>query len=142
MSSTMTADEREAFLAEPHVGVLAVERSGRAPLTVPVWYDYEPGGSVAVLTSPDSVKAKLIRGVGRFTLIAQVAEPPYRYAAADGPAAFDDATYDDVLAMAERYLPREQAVGYAESIRDETNVLIRMTPQRWLSKGQSRLELG
>jgi len=32
----MTPDEREAFLAGVHVGVLAVEEAGRGPLTVPV----------------------------------------------------------------------------------------------------------
>lgn len=136
----MTADERNSFLAESHVAVLAVEQPGRGPLTVPVWYAYTPGSEVTVLTSSDSIKAKLIRAAGRFTVIVQVEAQPYRYVAADGPAVIDEATYDDVLAMAVRYLPRAQALGYAESIRGESNVLIRMTPERWLSKGQSRLE--
>lgn len=140
MPSTMTEDERNAFLAEPHVAVLAVEQPGRGPLTVPVWYGYSPGGEVAVLTSSDSVKARLVRAAGRFTIIVQVAEQPYRYVAVEGPAVFNDATYDDVLDMALRYLPRAQALGYAESILGESNVLIRMTPERWLSKGRSRLE--
>lgn len=140
MPSTMTEDERNAFLAEPHVAVLAVEQPGRGPLTVPVWYDYKPGGGVAVLTSSDSVKARLVRAAGRFTIIVQVAEQPYRYVAAEGPAVFNDATYDDVLGMALRYLPQEQALGYTESIQGESNVLIHMTPERWLSKGKSRLE--
>ena len=140
MPSTMTEDERNAFLAEPHVAVLAVEQPGRGPLTVPVWYAYSPGGEVAVLTSSDSVKARQVRAAGRFTIIVQVAEQPYRYVAAEGPAVFNDATYDDVLGMALRYLPQAQALGYAESIQGESNVMIRMTPERWLSKGQSRLE--
>ena len=44
----MTLDEREQFLADVHVGVVAVERPGRAPLAVPIWYGYEPGGEVLV----------------------------------------------------------------------------------------------
>jgi hypothetical protein len=32
----MTREEREAFLAEVHVGVVAIAEEGRAPLTVPV----------------------------------------------------------------------------------------------------------
>jgi nitroimidazol reductase NimA-like FMN-containing flavoprotein (pyridoxamine 5'-phosphate oxidase superfamily) len=44
MSFVMTREERESFLTEVHVGVLAVEHAGRAPLAVPVWYDYRPGG--------------------------------------------------------------------------------------------------
>ena len=44
MSMKMTAAEREAFLADLHVGVLSIAREGRAPLSAPIWYDYEPGG--------------------------------------------------------------------------------------------------
>ncbi len=41
----LTREEREQFLAEPHIAALAVDAgAGRAPLTVPIWYQYEPGG--------------------------------------------------------------------------------------------------
>ena len=44
MSLNMSRAEREEFLAGLHVGVLAVASAGVAgPLTVPVWYTYEPG---------------------------------------------------------------------------------------------------
>ena len=46
----MTTPEREAFLAGVHVGVLGVDDPGHGPLTVPVWYSYEPGGTVDVIT--------------------------------------------------------------------------------------------
>jgi len=49
----MTREEREAFLAEPHVGVLSVTAEPeRAPLTTPIWYEYQPGGLVKVITAP------------------------------------------------------------------------------------------
>ena len=48
MSFVMSAEERETFLSDPHLGVFAIERAGRAPLAVPVWYDYRPGGEVLV----------------------------------------------------------------------------------------------
>ena len=41
----MSKDEREAFLADVHVGVLIVERADSAPLASPVWYRYRPGGA-------------------------------------------------------------------------------------------------
>ena len=47
----MTETEREAFLAGLHVGVLGVERADGPPLVLPVWYSYEPGGEVVILTS-------------------------------------------------------------------------------------------
>ena len=41
MSTAMTRQEKEAFLAAVHVGVLSIPRKGQALLTVPVWYGYE-----------------------------------------------------------------------------------------------------
>jgi len=40
----MTKQERETFLADLHVGIISVPEQGRGPLTVPIWYLYEPGG--------------------------------------------------------------------------------------------------
>ena len=34
----MTKAEREAFLADVHVAVLAVDEPGRGPLSLPIWY--------------------------------------------------------------------------------------------------------
>ena len=48
----MTQSEREQFLSELHVGVLGIERPDGPPLTVPVWYVYEPGGELWFLISP------------------------------------------------------------------------------------------
>jgi nitroimidazol reductase NimA-like FMN-containing flavoprotein (pyridoxamine 5'-phosphate oxidase superfamily) len=53
----LSVEEREQFLAEPHIGALSVvERADRAPLTVPIWYQYSPGGELWVLTEPGSRK--------------------------------------------------------------------------------------
>jgi nitroimidazol reductase NimA-like FMN-containing flavoprotein (pyridoxamine 5'-phosphate oxidase superfamily) len=50
----MSVAEREEFLAQVHVGVLAVPAGGRAPLVMPVWYSYQPGGEVSVITGRDA----------------------------------------------------------------------------------------
>lgn len=72
MSVTMTRDEREAFLVGVHVGVLSVASvDGGGPLTVPVWYAYQPGGTVNVITGGGTRKATAIRAAGRFSLCAQ-----------------------------------------------------------------------
>jgi nitroimidazol reductase NimA-like FMN-containing flavoprotein (pyridoxamine 5'-phosphate oxidase superfamily) len=43
----LTEQERQAFLAEPRVGVLSVASGDdRPPLTVPLWYGYQPGGNL------------------------------------------------------------------------------------------------
>lgn len=135
----MTAEQREAYLADTHIAVIAVKRPGRAPLAVPVWYGYEPGGEVVVWTGVDSVKAKLLRAAGRFSLVVQDEQPPYRYVTAEGPAVFDEKPpeYDEVVAIAKRYLPDGEAASFAESAAKGDTVLIRMTPERWLSTDYS-----
>ena len=87
----MTAAEREEFLAGVHVGVLsaAVGTAGRT-LTVPVWYSYQPGGLLTVLTGRRSRKAAVVRAVGRFSLCVQDDSPPYRYVSVEGPVVSEE----------------------------------------------------
>ena len=60
MSLAMTREEREAFLAEVHVGVVSIADPERGPLTVPIWYAYEPGGELRIVTDRDSRKGWLL----------------------------------------------------------------------------------
>jgi hypothetical protein len=52
MSLAMTRQEREAFLADVHVGIISIPEPGQ--LTVPVWYSYEPGGELRLVTGRTS----------------------------------------------------------------------------------------
>ena len=58
MSSAMTTQEREAFLADLHVGVISIAEEGRGPLTVPIWYSHEPGGEIWFTTVRASRKER------------------------------------------------------------------------------------
>lgn len=40
---SMTRAEREIFLADLYFGVISIDESDRAPLTVPIWYDFDRG---------------------------------------------------------------------------------------------------
>src|SRR5262245_9349670 len=104
---TMSIKDREAFLAETRVGVVAaVDDGGRGPLLVPVWYHYLPGGEVTLLTKRDSRKAKLIRRAGRFSLCVQSTQPPYKYVTVEGPVTGiqESVTAAERRALARRYL--------------------------------------
>ena len=57
----MTGEEREAFLADVHVGVLAIDEPGRGPLALPVWYQYDDG-AVWCRIDDGSVKAQVVAG--------------------------------------------------------------------------------
>lgn len=138
---SMDTAEREAFLADVHVGVLGVERDDGPPLAVPVWYRYAPGGVVEVNTEEDSIKGRLLRAAGRASLCAQREELPYAYVSVDGPVEIVSATAEDRLAMAVRYLGQEMGEAYIENSPGD-DVTIRLTPERWFSVDYTKLDLG
>ncbi|WP_406482044.1 pyridoxamine 5'-phosphate oxidase family protein [Streptomyces platensis] len=134
---TLSLREREHFLAEPHIGALSVmERPDRAPLTVPIWYHYTPGGELWVRTGPDSRKARAIRSAGRFSLMVQRTEPTVRYVSVEGPVT---RTAPDSRQrsweMAERYLPPDKVaefVAYDQTQLGE-HIALYMRPEHWVS---------
>ena len=113
MSVTMNREEREQFLAGVHVAVLSVASAdGGGPLAVPVWYSYQPGGTVNVITGSGTRKAAAIRAAGRFSLCAQDERPPYKYVTVEGPVIMEDATDAERLELARRYLGIEGGDAY------------------------------
>jgi PPOX class probable F420-dependent enzyme len=132
----MSARQRQQFLAGLHVGVLSVAAGdGRAPLAVPVWYDYEAGGRVSVITGRTSRKGRAIIAAGRMSLCAQDEKPPYKYVSVEGPVEMEELDPADRLAMARRYLGEAGGDRYVASNPDQDgeNVMFRMTPEHWLS---------
>ncbi|MEU6179346.1 pyridoxamine 5'-phosphate oxidase family protein [Streptomyces coeruleorubidus] len=133
----LTREEREQFLAEPHVAALAVDAGpGRAPLTVPIWYQYEPGGDIWIMTGLDSRKNELISAAGRFSLMVDRLEPTIRYVSVEGPVVdTDPATLDQLRELSARYLPADKVDGYVDfSWKNHGEQLVlRMRPERWVS---------
>ena len=143
MMLTMTPVEREEFLAGLHVAILGVEDPGRGPLTIPVWYSYAPGGTVNVVTGGQSVKARLLRAAGRFSLCAQSESVPYRYVSVEGPiTALDETVTDEERrALAHRYLGAAGGDLYVASTADQAvgSVAFRMAPARWRTTDYGKL---
>ncbi|MFC7883158.1 pyridoxamine 5'-phosphate oxidase family protein [Streptomyces sp. NPDC057376] len=133
----LTREEREKFLAEPHIAALAVDAgAGRAPLTVPIWYQYEPGGDVWIMTGLDSRKNQLIKAAGRFSLMVDRLEPTIRYVSVEGPVVGTvTATDEDLREVSARYLPADKVDGYVAfaSANHGDQVVVRMRPERWVS---------
>jgi nitroimidazol reductase NimA-like FMN-containing flavoprotein (pyridoxamine 5'-phosphate oxidase superfamily) len=129
--------ERQEFLAEPHVAALSVDAGPhRAPLVVPIWYQYEPGGDIWFHTSVGSRKAKLIDAAGRVSLMVDEAGPRVRYVSVEGPVVHTEpGTYEHVRAMTARYLPPERVEPFLEYAMAEhgEQVVYHVRPQRWLS---------
>jgi nitroimidazol reductase NimA-like FMN-containing flavoprotein (pyridoxamine 5'-phosphate oxidase superfamily) len=126
----MTAAERDAFLADVHVGILAVDEPGRGPLAMPIWYLYR-GGEVLIGMDGQSLKATLLRAAGRATLTVQTETPPYQYVSVEGPVSVEAVQRDD-FEMASRYLGPELGRWYADTNPStEESVTVVLRPEHW-----------
>jgi hypothetical protein len=133
----LSVEDRELFLAEPHIAALSVAAGAdRGPLTVPIWYQYKPGGQAWVLTKAASRKAHLIEAAGSFTLMVDRFTPTIRYVTVEGPVTRTSAATDELLLeITQRYLPPDLVPAYLAQAEAESGeqIVIFMRPQRWLS---------
>ena len=128
----MTPTEIDEFLADVHVGVLSIQRDGKGPLAVPIWYQYDDG-DIVLLMSGSSAKAKLLRRHGRATFTVQQEALPYKYVMAEGPVTVTNESYD-VTAMATRYLGEELGAQYAAANPpSDDSAVARLTPERFVT---------
>lgn len=128
--------ERQEFLADKHVAVLSVAATeGRPPASVPIWYDYTPGGDVRIMTGASSRKARLIKQAGAVTLVVQREEPPYQYVVLEGTVVetTNPAPADLQESIAIRYLGEEGGRAFVRSMEGVEEVLYTIRPDRWLS---------
>ncbi|TAM73159.1 pyridoxamine 5'-phosphate oxidase family protein [Mycobacterium sp.] len=131
-----TETERQEFLAAKRVGVLSVAAAdGRPPASVPIWYDYTPGGNIRIMTGPSSRKARLIERSGVVTLVVQREEPPYQYVVVEGAVVdtTNPAPADVQEAIAIRYLGEEGGRAFVRSMEGVEEALFTIRPDRWLS---------
>ena len=138
-SLSMSRAQREAFLAGLHVGVISIADGARGPLTAPIWYGYEPGGEVWVVTGESSRKGKLLKLGARVSLVAQTEASPYMYVSVEGPVSSVAPVRDSeaVRALARRYLGVKGGDAYVAATwtgyEKDPNVLVRIRPERWLT---------
>ena len=140
----MTKMEREDFLRGVHIGVISIADGDRGPMTVPIWYDYEPGGLLWLVTSRQSRKGQLLERAKRFSLCVQTEEMPYKYVSVEGPIISIERADAEIhfRPMAHRFLGKVDGDAYTDSIQDDPetrdSILVRMKPERWFSVDYSR----
>ncbi len=141
---SLSVAERESFLAERHVGVMAISRPDEGTLALPIWYTYEPGGEVVILIGAESLNGRLLRSAQRFSLCVQMESPPYRYVSVEGPvtSAGPVDLNRDIAPMAVRYLGEEPGAAYTRLISDTSGyVRVTMRPERWSARSTPMVTL-
>ena len=127
----MTTTEREAFVRDVHVAIVAVDEPGRAPLAMPIWYLVDDDGTIVLSMDGSSLKARLLRAAGRATITVQTEAPPYSYVSMEGPATVGPLAHDP-LELATRYLGPELGQWYVDNNPSgEGTVTVRITPEHW-----------
>ena len=139
MSLTMTRTEREEFLAGVHVGVLGVTEPDGGALAVPIWYGYEPGGDIWIITGSTSRKGRGLEATGQFSFCAQTEEIPYKYVSVTGTVAQTrPSTDDDRKTLAHRYLGPELGDAYLAATGSRTRLVALRTAPDALDDGRLR----
>jgi PPOX class probable F420-dependent enzyme len=123
--------DREAFLHEAHVGVLATVGPGRRPHAAPIWYLYEDGVFV-MSVGRGSQKHRNVEREGQATLAVDRRTLPYYAVMVHGPAEIGPPlTPEERLRIAVRYLGEEPGREYAARTADSDSVTIRLRPHRF-----------
>jgi nitroimidazol reductase NimA-like FMN-containing flavoprotein (pyridoxamine 5'-phosphate oxidase superfamily) len=137
----MTREEREAFLAGVHVGVISIEDPGQGPMSAPIWYDYRPEAGLWLITGRGSRKGRALERAGRFSLVAQQEAMPYRYVSVEGPIVEKRPAEADAdrRPMAQRYFGVEMGDAYVDSQPGSDEYVYRMQPERWLTVDYGKL---
>lgn len=139
MSLAMSIHDRQAFLADVHVGIVSIPRTFKGPLTVPIWYDYEPGGNVWMLTDQSSIKGNLLKKADRISLCAQTEQAPYQYVSVEGPFEISASQPDQLLSMAIRYLGETMGKQYADGSGNSDSIVVSLSPETWYSVDYNKL---
>lgn len=100
----MTVAEREAFLAKPRLGMLSTLAADGAPVTVPVWFEWD-GAATRVFTSAGSGKTRRIERDPRGSLlVANNVDEREAWVAFEGEIAISaDGAIELAARLADRY---------------------------------------
>lgn len=122
--------DRDAFLQEANVAVLATVDSRGRPHAAPVWYLYDDGVFV-ISTGRGSQKHRNLEANPEVTLVVDRRTLPYfavmaRGRVEIGPPLSDD----DRLRLAVRYLGQEIGRGYVAQTAGEDSITVRLRPRK------------
>ncbi len=126
----MSDQEREEFLSQANVAILATVGPNGGAHAAPIWYLYE-GGEFVVSTGRGSQKHRNVERNPEITLVVDKRTLPYYAVMAQGRAEIGPRlSDDDRLRMAVRYLGEELGRAYIQRVAGEDSVTIRLRPRK------------
>ena len=147
MPSSMSDDERDAFMLKPHLGYLGVGRVAKGPLLAPIWYAFDSTVGITINMGATSAKAKRLRAEGRASmLVVEVANGSYSSVLVEGPVSIrllGDETEAAMLAMSSRYMGPKGGKYYTDDFmaklatndfpdgHGDTEVVVTLHPENW-----------
>lgn len=141
MSRTMTEQERDRFLAEPHVAFLDDPESGPHSDAAPLFYDYEPGQPLSLFTW-NRDRASRNRPVNASDSVISLTvwreDCPRVFVAVEGRVVHrsDRPSAQEVFAIARRYSNDDEARSFTEMVLESPDtdlVVFTLQPDRWLT---------
>lgn len=133
----MEAGELEAFLAQTFptpLGVVGTSRRDGWPNLTPVWFRWD-GTSVKIWTTDTRQWVRNAKRDPRVAFSVQTFEPPYPAVVIRGLATVsgdDPAVVDEIRAITERYVRREQVEAYIDDW-PALRTIVTITPERIIS---------
>jgi PPOX class probable F420-dependent enzyme len=121
----------EAFLRQPHVGVLATLRRDGLPYTVPVWF-LERDGSYWISGTYERVWCKQLAADPRASLCIEASTPVAGHVGVDGRVVRHELPTFDIWpisrALADKYLPAERRDAFFANMQTEHRLLFELVP--------------
>lgn len=131
----MSVEDRDEFLAERRVAVLAIERDGKGPLCAPVWYRRTTSGDFEIAMANASAKAHRLRATGRAALCVQDEARPYRYVSVEGTVDVRvmsvEERHEAITDIASRYLGAKAGRQYADAFPGHDEAMVTLSPVNW-----------
>jgi len=143
----MKPDDTDAFLAEPHVGVVASLRRDGRPYTVPVWHMWD-GTNIWITGTESRVWCRQLMADPRISLCVEALTPVPGHVGIDGTAEILRQPEFDIWPMSRQLVEKyvgaapgpgqpidptkaEAVEAFFANMETEPRLLIRVTPEVW-----------
>lgn len=132
----LTQEEVDAFLAEPHIAVVATSGPSGKPHAMPVWYAWRDG-KLLFHTGPDSKKLRNLRANPRISVVVDTRVAPYKAVVIEGRASASAGDPALATEIAIHYLGERLGRRYVER-SGGTGSLVTVTPEKIISWDYAR----